>query len=114
MFPAPRPPLEVASISVLPNYSFFLRCPLTSHHAQYEWRHPGGSTACDSREEHCLLLMDHMAAWPKGDYTCESTEEGYVKVIRRYHLRQANRGPGHSHSPLLWTLLVAGWALRLV
>lgn len=65
-------------------------------------------------EERCVLLVDHTAAWREGNYTCESTEEGYVKVIRRYHLKQKNRGPGRSHSPLLWTLLVAAWAVGSV
>lgn len=114
VFPASSPPQEVASISVLPNSSFFLRCPVTSHHAQYVWWHPEGPTTCSSREEHCLLLMDYMTSWREGNYICESTEEGYVKVIRRYHLKLQNQGPGRSHSPLLWTLLVAAWALGLV
>ncbi|XP_011607865.2 semaphorin-7A [Takifugu rubripes] len=96
-------------VEVCPNCKHFLRCPMRSHHAQYVWQHPGGTVLCNSRDEHCVFLINSMAAQLEGNYSCISTEAGYIKVIKQYQIKLKNRGAGHSWSPLLWILLTAFW-----
>ncbi|XP_056881677.1 semaphorin-7A isoform X2 [Takifugu flavidus] len=100
---------DVVSVEVCPNCKHFLRCPMRSHHAQYVWQHPGGTVLCNSRDEQCVFLINSMAAQHEGNYSCMSTEAGYIKVIKQYQIKLKNRGAGHSWSPLLWILLTAFW-----
>lgn len=65
--------------------------------------------SCNSRDEHCFFLINSMAAQLEGNYSCISTEGGYIKVIIQYKIKLKNRGAGHSWSPLLWILLTAFW-----
>ncbi|XP_035508231.1 semaphorin-7A-like [Morone saxatilis] len=98
----------------LPSHSrYFLQCPVSSHHAQYTWEHPGSSTSCSSREQQCLLLIDSMGPEQVGTYRCVSEEMGYSKVLAQYQLQLGNKAAGHSADPLLWVCLLAVLILSL-
>ncbi|KAM9366667.1 semaphorin-7A [Symphorus nematophorus] len=94
-------------ISLPPQSKYFLQCPVTSRHAQYTWRHPGGSTTCSSREQQCLLLIDSMGHGQEGSYSCVSEEKGYSRVLAHHQLGLRGGAAGHSSSPLVWVCLMA-------
>ncbi|TDH17352.1 hypothetical protein EPR50_G00007660 [Perca flavescens] len=95
------------SITLPPESKYFLRCPVSSHHAQYTWRHPESHTSCSSMEQQCLLLIDSMGPEQVGTYTCVSEEKGYSRVLAQYQLRLGSTAAGRSSSPLVWLCLMA-------
>lgn len=95
------------SITLPPESKYFLQCPVSSHHAQYTWRHPESNTSCSSTEQQCLLLIDSMGPEQVGTYTCVSEEMGYSRVLAQYQLRLGSRAAGRSSSPLVWLCLMA-------
>ncbi|KAM3624783.1 uncharacterized protein V6R79_001622 [Siganus canaliculatus] len=99
------------SIKVPSKSRYFLQCPVTSHHAQYTWQHPGGSQTCSSREPQCLLLIDSMGPHQEGAYTCVSEEMGHTRVLVESQL-QLGSGAGVSRSAL--ALVLAGVLVSLV
>ena len=61
---------------------YFLRCPVTSHHAEYTWHGPGSiTTACKNTENQCHLLIDSMDHENQGDYRCTAVELGYNRTV---------------------------------
>ncbi|TNN64013.1 Semaphorin-7A [Liparis tanakae] len=95
------------SVTLSPESKYFLRCPVSSHHAQYSWRHLGSSTRCNWREQQCLLLIDSMGPEQAGAYTCESEEMGHRRVLAQYRLQLEGRAAGPSSSRLIWLCLLA-------
>lgn len=95
------------SVTLSPESKYFLRCPLSSHHAQYSWRHLGSSTRCSWRAQQCLLLIDSMGPEQAGAYTCESEEMGHRRVLAQYRLQLEGRAAGPSSSRLIWLCLLA-------
>lgn len=81
---------------------YFLRCPVTSRHAQYTWRHRAQTTRCSSAEPHCLLLIERMSPEQAGMYSCVSEEKGYTKVLTQQRLLLESRAPGVSSAPFAW------------
>ncbi|CAK6961963.1 semaphorin-7A [Scomber scombrus] len=72
-------------IKVPSKSKYFLQCPVTSHHAQYIWRHDNEKTvSCSMTDQQCLLLIDSMGPEQVGSYKCESEEMGYSKVLAQY------------------------------
>ncbi|XP_030269967.1 semaphorin-7A-like [Sparus aurata] len=98
---------DVGVITVPHHSKYFLRCPVSSHHAQYTWHHPEGSTPCSSREKHCLHLIDSMGPEQEGTYKCVSDEMGHRKDLAVYRLQQGNRAVGPSSSALVWVCVMA-------
>lgn len=102
---------KVESIRLPSQSKYFLQCPVSSHHAQYTWRHPEhhpeGFTSCSSREQQCLLLINSMGPEQVGTYTCESKEMGYKRVLAQHKLEMESRAAGHSSSLLVWVCLMA-------
>ncbi|XP_068429669.1 semaphorin-7A [Clinocottus analis] len=95
-------------ITLPPNSKYFLRCPVSSHHARYTWRHlERNHTSCNSREQQCLLLIDSMGPEQAGAYTCVSEEMGYSRVVAQYQLQLEGGAAGRSSSPLIWLCLMA-------
>ncbi|XP_034385557.1 semaphorin-7A-like [Cyclopterus lumpus] len=95
------------SVTLPPESKHFLRCPVSSHHAQYSWRHLGSNTSCSSREQQCLLLIDSMGPEHVGAYTCVSEEMGHRRVLAQHQLQLEGRAAGRSSSPLIWLCLMA-------
>ncbi|XP_028420164.1 semaphorin-7A isoform X3 [Perca flavescens] len=95
------------SITLPPESKYFLQCPVSSHHAQYTWRHHESNTSCSSMKQQCLLLIDSMGAEQVGTYTCVSEEKGYSRVLAQYQLRLGSTAVGRSSSPLVWLCLMA-------
>ncbi|KAM3876906.1 semaphorin-7A [Diretmus argenteus] len=92
--PAPSAPSaraeeeEAADTITLPLRSrYFLRCPVSSLHAEYTWHHPKNLTACRPVEQQCLLLIDSMGPEQEGTYSCVSEEMGYTKTLAQYQLQ---------------------------
>ncbi|XP_024151947.2 semaphorin-7A [Oryzias melastigma] len=78
---------------VLPSGSrYFLRCPVSSLHAEYVWKTPSSSKSCSPKEDGCLLLIESMSSLQDGGYECTSEEKGYKKVVARYQLRSTAPG----------------------
>ncbi|XP_076600205.1 semaphorin-7A [Chaetodon auriga] len=98
---------DVNSIRLPSNSKYFLRCPVSSHHAQYTWHHPESSTSCSSREQQCLHLIDSMGPKQVGTHACVSEEMGYRRVLAQYQLQLESRATGHSSSLLVWLCLMA-------
>ncbi|XP_031704119.1 semaphorin-7A [Anarrhichthys ocellatus] len=94
------------SVTLPPKSKYFLQCPVSSHHAQYTWRHLESDTSCSSREQRCLLLIDSMGPEQAGTYKCVSEEMGYIRVLAQYQL-QLSKAAGRSSSPLVWLCLMA-------
>ncbi|CAL8243272.1 unnamed protein product [Lota lota] len=60
----------------------FLRCPITSRHAEYTWHLPGNATtACLTKEHQCDLLIDGMGPEKEGVYKCTAEELGYTRTV---------------------------------
>ncbi|XP_039992333.1 semaphorin-7A-like [Xiphias gladius] len=92
----------------LPSRSrYFLQCPVSSHHAQYTWRHLESSIPCRSKDQECLLLIDSIGPEQVGDYRCVSEELGYSKVLAQYQLQLESRAAGRLSSSLVWVCLMA-------
>ncbi|XP_023187507.1 semaphorin-7A-like [Xiphophorus maculatus] len=94
---------SVKRITVPSDSSYFLRCPVSSHHAQYTWKTPEGSSSCNPQElkdDQCLLLIDSMTLNHQGEYKCESEEMGYQKVLAEYELRLSSAG--RTFGPTVW------------
>ncbi|XP_047436629.1 semaphorin-7A [Mugil cephalus] len=85
---------------------FFLKCPVSSRHAQYTWVHTGGNTSCSSKNEQCLLLIDSMDRNLEGTHKCISEEMGDTKILATYRLQLENRAVGQQASLMLWVCLV--------
>ncbi|XP_034536799.1 semaphorin-7A [Notolabrus celidotus] len=83
--------------------SHFLRCPVSSLHAEYTWIHPDGRTPCSLSDQQCLFLIDRMGPEKVGTYKCESVEKWNRKVVAQYELK--NRAASLS-SVHLWVCLV--------
>ncbi|XP_073320562.1 semaphorin-7A-like [Pagrus major] len=98
---------DVVTIRVPPHSKYFLKCPVSSHHAQYTWHHPKGSTSCSLQEKQCLHLIDSMGPEQVGTYKCVSDEMGHSKVLAEYRLQQGNGAVGPSSSPLMWVCVMA-------
>ncbi|RVE74897.1 hypothetical protein OJAV_G00026300 [Oryzias javanicus] len=92
---------------ILPSGSkYFLRCPVSSLHAEYSWKTPGSSKSCSSKEDECLLLIDSMSSLQDGAYECRSVEMGYSKVVARYQL--GSTAPGRTApSGFMWVCVAA-------
>ncbi|KAK5604926.1 hypothetical protein CRENBAI_006521 [Crenichthys baileyi] len=100
-----RPTAKNGDVTVPFQSSYFLRCPMSSHHAQYTWHSPEGSSSCNPGEGKCILLIDRMTPKQEGDYTCESEEMGYRKVLTQFHLRITSAG--RTFGPTVWVCVVA-------
>ncbi|XP_014891876.1 semaphorin-7A [Poecilia latipinna] len=96
---------SVKSMTVPSESSCFLRCPVSSHHAQYTWKTPENSSSCYSRDGQCLLLIDSMTPSQQGVYKCESEEMGYRKVLVQYELRCSSAG--QTFSSTVWIFIAA-------
>ncbi|XP_061621456.1 semaphorin-7A [Phyllopteryx taeniolatus] len=93
---------------------YFLRCPLGSRHARYSWRHGGsGATPCAWTPHGCLLLIDSNQ---EGEYTCESEEKGYSRVLARYAVRVAGgaTSAGRSAGLLFWLCALAALSCTIM
>ncbi|KAM9408687.1 semaphorin-7A isoform 2-T2 [Pholidichthys leucotaenia] len=97
----------VPTITIPPQFKYFLSCPVSSHHARYRWLHGGNSTACSSREEECVLLIHSMGPEHVGTYTCESEEMGYTKMLVRYQLQMKSRAVSHLSGSVVWVCLMS-------
>ncbi|KAK2853508.1 hypothetical protein Q5P01_006169 [Channa striata] len=86
---------------------YFLRCPVSSHHAEYTWNHDKSSMPCSTNEQQCIFLIDSMGSNEKGTYKCVSEEMGYKKVVAQYNLELENRATVQLSSSLIWVCLVA-------
>ncbi|KAM6949792.1 semaphorin-7A [Lycodopsis pacificus] len=95
------------SVTLPPETKYFLQCPVSSHHAQYTWRHLESITSCSSREQLCLHLIDSMGPEQAGTYTCVSEEMGFRRVLAQYQLELKSKAGGRSSSPLVWLCLMA-------
>ncbi|TKS69755.1 Semaphorin-7A CDw108 JMH blood group antigen [Collichthys lucidus] len=69
-----RPVKDVNNIRVPSGSRYFLRCPVSSHHAQYTWDQPKGNTSCSSKDQQCVLLIDSMSPEQAGSYSFLSDE----------------------------------------
>ncbi|XP_043999885.1 semaphorin-7A [Gambusia affinis] len=85
--------------------SYFLRCPVSSHRAQYTWKTPEGSSSCNPRDDQCLLLIDSMTLNHQGTYSCESEEMGYRKILAKYELTLSSAG--RTFGPTVWISVAA-------
>uniref|UniRef100_A0A3P8SG89 Sema domain-containing protein n=1 Tax=Amphiprion percula TaxID=161767 RepID=A0A3P8SG89_AMPPE len=104
---APHPQENVTSITLRSQSKYFLRCPVSSRHAQYRWTWGlKSSTSCSSREQQCLLLIDSMGPEQVGTYKCVSEEMGYSKVLAQYQLWLESRAVGRLSSPVVWICLI--------
>ncbi|TMS13225.1 Semaphorin-7A [Larimichthys crocea] len=99
-----RPVKDVNNIRVASGSRYFLRCPVSSRHAQYTWDQPKGNTSCSSKDQQCVLLIDSMGPEQAGSYRCVSEEMGYSRVLAQYQLE--SKAVGHSSSPLVWVCLM--------
>ncbi|XP_040900279.1 semaphorin-7A-like [Toxotes jaculatrix] len=98
------------SITLPSQSKYFLQCPLSSHHAQYTWRHSGNPESpisCTVKDEECLLLIHNMLPEQVGTYECKSEELGYERVVAQYSLQLKSRAAGRLSSPLVWVCLMA-------
>ncbi|XP_070692348.1 semaphorin-7A-like [Pempheris klunzingeri] len=91
---------------------YFLQCPVSSHHAQYTWRHAGSSASCSQREQPCLFLIDSMGPEQVGTYRCVSQERGYSRVLAQYRLQLEGGAAGRSSGPLVWVCLLAALIIK--
>ncbi|KAF6721311.1 Semaphorin-7A [Oryzias melastigma] len=92
---------------VLPSGSrYFLRCPVSSLHAEYVWKTPSSSKSCSPKEDGCLLLIESMSSLQDGDYECTSEEKGYKKVVTQYQLRSSALGRT-APSGFMWVCVAA-------
>uniref|UniRef100_A0AAQ4P720 Sema domain-containing protein n=1 Tax=Gasterosteus aculeatus aculeatus TaxID=481459 RepID=A0AAQ4P720_GASAC len=99
---------EEESLVTLPlKAKYFLRCPVSSHHAQYTWHHHGSSTSCSWSEQWCLFLVDSMGPEQEGTYTCVSEEMGYRRELAQHELQVSGEAAGRWRSPLVWLCLAA-------
>lgn len=96
---------EAEDWSITPHSRYFLRCPITSHHANYTWYHPKGVTSCSPEQQQCLLLIDSMTPEHEGTYKCISEEEGHHKILKLLQLQSSVSG--HASSLLLCLFLMA-------
>ncbi|XP_024151946.1 semaphorin-7A isoform X2 [Oryzias melastigma] len=92
---------------VLPSGSrYFLRCPVSSLHAEYVWKTPSSSKSCSPKEDECLLLIESMSSLQDGGYECTSEEQGYRKVVAQYQLMST--APGRTApSGFTWVCVAA-------
>ncbi|KAM9700028.1 semaphorin-7A-like isoform 1-T1 [Menidia menidia] len=97
---------DVVQVQLPRRSRYFLRCPVSSHHAHYTWHGPGNATSCSSRGEQCLLLIDGMDWAQEGDYKCVSEELGYSKVLTHYRLLLGDAAAVRTSSTLLWVCVV--------
>lgn len=96
-----------AAITLPPQSKYFLQCPVSSHHAQYTWRHLEYTASCNPTHLQCLLLLHDVGPEQEGTYTCVSEEKGYVQVRAQYDLQVEDKSPGRTSSPLVWACLTA-------
>ncbi|KAF3686895.1 Semaphorin-7A Semaphorin-K1 [Channa argus] len=101
-----HPDKGVETIRLPAKAKYFLRCPVSSHHAQYNWIHLKKST-CSLKDQQCLLMIDSMGHEHVGNYTCSSEEMGYKKVRAEYELKLENRATDRLSSSLIWVCLMA-------
>ncbi|KAK0133744.1 Semaphorin-7A [Merluccius polli] len=75
---------EPRSISAPLGFSVFMRCPVSSRHAEYTWHRPGNiTTTCDVIEKsECNVLIERVVLEDGGVYRCMEEERGY-KTNRR-------------------------------
>ncbi|XP_071753447.2 semaphorin-7A [Centroberyx gerrardi] len=105
---------EAAGGITLPLRSkYFLRCPVSSHHAEYTWHHHGNTTACSPTEQQCLLLIDSMGPEQQGTYSCVLEEMGYTRTLAEYQLQLDSSAAGQASSPLAWVCLMAAVIMSL-
>ncbi|XP_035252103.1 semaphorin-7A-like isoform X1 [Anguilla anguilla] len=86
--------------NVPPLAKHVLLCPTVSGHANYSWHHHGRTTACLQAEGQCLLLIENMSPAMVGNYSCVSSEGGYVRTLVEYELLMESRAPGLDSSLL--------------
>ncbi|XP_035760771.1 semaphorin-4C-like [Neolamprologus brichardi] len=84
----------------------FLRCPVSSRHAQYSWQHLQNSASCIGKPDHCLYLINSMGPEQEGTHTCVSEEMGYRKVLAQYQLQLGNKVVGLQSKPIIWVCLM--------
>ncbi|XP_037549952.1 semaphorin-7A-like [Nematolebias whitei] len=99
-------PLIENKVMMSPQSNYFLSCPVSSHHAQYTWHHPGGTTPCDLKDKMCILLIENMGPSQMGQYECVAEEMGYSRVLKQQYLELRNTAGGRTAEPALWVCLV--------
>ncbi|XP_076012180.1 semaphorin-7A isoform X2 [Genypterus blacodes] len=97
----------VDGIPIPSQFNYFLKCPVSSHHANYTWHHPKGSSACIPENDQCVLLIDNFGLQDAGTYRCVREELGYSKTLAKYKLRLQNGAQGRPSHTLLWVCLLA-------
>ncbi|XP_034039381.1 semaphorin-7A isoform X2 [Thalassophryne amazonica] len=98
--------ISVTVMDIPPQSMCMLRCPVSSHHAEYTWQHHEWSTGCSWKEQDCLLLIDNMGTKEAGNYTCVFEEKGFSKTLRLYQLRVKSRAAEQTPKPLVWICLI--------
>ncbi|XP_030581836.1 semaphorin-7A-like [Archocentrus centrarchus] len=106
VFASGIPNLDKNVISINLHAKHFLRCPVSSRHAQYSWHHLKNSTSCSWKTEHCLYLIDSMEPEVEGTHTCVLEEMGYKKVLVQYQLQLENKVMGCRSKPMIWVCLM--------
>uniref|UniRef100_A0A672S774 Sema domain-containing protein n=2 Tax=Sinocyclocheilus grahami TaxID=75366 RepID=A0A672S774_SINGR len=82
--------LKTPVTRVPPSSKHFLLCPMTSHHATYHWYRGKTREECVHSELGCLYLIYSMNKTHEGEYSCESSEEGYTRTVRQYKLSMSH------------------------
>ncbi|XP_031602310.1 semaphorin-7A-like isoform X1 [Oreochromis aureus] len=87
----------------------FLRCSMSSRHAQYSWQHLQNSSSCIWKADQCLYFINSMGPEQEGTHTCVSEEMGYRKVLAQYQLQlqelQESKAVGQQLNPIIWCCL---------
>ncbi|XP_016311403.1 semaphorin-7A-like [Sinocyclocheilus anshuiensis] len=82
--------LKTPETRVPPSSKHFLLCPMTSHHATYHWYRGKTREECVHSELGCLYLIYSMNKTHEGEYSCESSEDGYTRTVRQYKLSMSH------------------------
>ncbi|XP_028299115.1 semaphorin-7A isoform X2 [Gouania willdenowi] len=94
--------VAIVNVTLAPQSKYFLRCKVSSHHANYTWRKHNTATACSSKMDECVYFIDSMGPEQVGIYRCVSEEKGYSKVVVEYRLLLKSRAPGQQPGSVLW------------
>ncbi|ROL42136.1 Semaphorin-7A [Anabarilius grahami] len=96
-------------VHVPPSSRHFLLCPMTSHHATYNWFHGKTREECVDSDQGCLYLIESMNKTHEGSYICVSSEDVHQKTYRRtvaeYQLSMS-RSDAHSVAPIVLPCLL--------
>ncbi|XP_067275295.1 semaphorin-7A isoform X4 [Pseudorasbora parva] len=95
------------AVHIPPSSRYFLLCPMTSHHATYNWHHKDTYEECVVSNQDCLYLIHSMNETLEGSYRCVSTEEGYNRTVTRYTLRMSRSNAHRLASGVLLLLTAA-------